>query len=300
MKDMHQLEVFRAVAQHLSFTRAAQALMLTQSAVSHQIAGLERHFGTPLFTREGRSITLTPAGHTLAQQSQQILTLLDEVEEAVRHSARPDMGKLRIGASPTACQYLIPESLREFRESYPQYSLSITPGDSPVITQLLLDGQIDLGIVIKSERLKQLHFVPLFQDELGFLVSALHPWARAGKVDRTQIAEQHYILYSRHSATFQTIERYFANHRMPLRNWTELGSMEAIKEIVKLGLGVSITAAWIARQELAERSLVWLNLPGGHARRTWCIAYRTGKRLSIAEQTFIGLCQAVAAQIFTK
>ncbi|MEI8194692.1 MAG: LysR family transcriptional regulator [Phycisphaerae bacterium] len=297
MDNVHQLKVFHAVAQFLSFTRAAQALYLTQSAVSHQIAALERELGTALVIREGRTIHLTEAGKVLEQQARHVFTALERATEAVRLAARPDLGRLRIGASPTACQFLIPESLREFRESYPAFNLSIIPGDSPVVTQHVLDDTIDLGVVIRSERIKQLHFTPLFEDELGFLVSALHPWARAGKVDRRQIAGQHYVLYSRSSATFRTIERYFARIKTPLQDWTELGSMEAIKELVKLGLGVSITASWIARAELAEKSLAWLPLPGPRTRRSWCVAYRAGREISIAEHTFIGLCQSVASHL---
>lgn len=297
MKDVQQIETFLMVAQKLSFTRAAQSLLLTQSAVSHQISTLERNLGTLLFFREGKSIALTQAGLALQKNAPRIIALLAEVEEMVRAAAHPERGSLRIGASTTACQYLIPESLREFRESYPDYSLSITPGDSPAVIQLLLDGFIDLGIIIKSERIKQLQCATIFQDELGFLVSSQHPWARARKVDREQISSQHYILYTRSSATFQMIADYFTRHHLPLKNWTELGSMEAIKEIVKLGLGVSITAPWIARPELHEGSLTWLKLPSGYAKRQWCIAYRSNKRLSIAEQTFVGLCQAVAQQI---
>jgi LysR family transcriptional regulator, low CO2-responsive transcriptional regulator len=297
MEDVHQLKVFQAVAQHLSFTRAAQSLFLTQSAVSHQIAALERHFNTRLIVREGRTISLTEAGTVLLQHARRVFAVLEETEQAVRLAARPDMGRLRIGASPTACQYLIPESLREFRESYPSFSLAVSPGDSPVVAERLLEGAIDLGLLIRSDRIKQLAYHELFEDELGFIVSPLHPWARAGKVDRRQIGEQHYVLYSRNSATFRTIERYFAHLKLPLRDWTELGSMDAIKELVKLGLGISITAPWIARAELEQKSLVWLRMPGRRLTRTWCIACRSGRLLSIAEQTFIGLCQSVASQL---
>ncbi|HSI33556.1 MAG TPA: LysR family transcriptional regulator, partial [Tepidisphaeraceae bacterium] len=147
MEDVHQLRSFLAVAENLSFTRAAEGLFLTQSAVSHQIADLERALGVELFIRHGRTIELTPAGRVLVDRARRIFADLKDAKAAVVAAARPDMGRLRIGASATACQYLIPESLREFRESFPAYSLSITPGDSPMVTDRLLDGSIDLGVM---------------------------------------------------------------------------------------------------------------------------------------------------------
>jgi DNA-binding transcriptional LysR family regulator len=299
MDDVHQLRVFRSVAENLSFTRTAEILFLTQSAVSHQIARLERELGTPLFLRQGRSVSLTHAGATLLKHTRHIFAALDEAEAAVRQTTRPDLGRLRVGASVNACQYIIPEALREFRESFPGYSLSITPGDTPAISELLADGAIDLALMLRTERRPTLRYHDLFTDELGFLVSPLHPWAKAGRADRKELASQHLVVYSRNSATFRMIERYFVRQQVPLRDWIELGSTEAIKELVKLGLGISITASWIARPELQSKSLAWLPLPNMRLKRTWCVASQASKDLSVAEQTFIGLCKAVAADLDT-
>lgn len=297
MEDVHQLRVFMAVAENLSFTRAAQALYLTQSAVSHQVSALEKELASPLFVRHGRTISLTPAGLVLAEHSRRVFGALRDAELAVRQATRQDLGRLRVGASSTACQYIIPESLREFRECFPGYTLSIIPGDTPLVTERLLEGSIDLGLIIRPERKIKLIYHDLMVDELGFLVSPLHPWARAGRVDRQQLAEQRMVLYSRTSETFRLVEKFFIRSRSPLRDWTELGSMEAIKELVKLGLGVSIVARWIALPELAQKSLVWLPLPGPKLKRSWSIAAAGGRELSIAEQTFIGLCQTVAKDL---
>src|SRR6266566_1325579 len=297
MEDVHQLKSFLAVAENLSFTRAAESLFLTQSAVSHQIADLERSLGVELFIRHGRTIELTGAGRVLAERARRIFAELKDAQAAVLAAARPDLGRLRIGASAAACQYLIPESLREFRECFPSYSLSIMPGDSPMVAQRVLDGSIDLGVMLKPEQRLKLTYFDLFEDELGFVVSALHPWAKAGKVDRKELARQRMVFYSRTSATFRLVERFFVRMKTPLPDWIELGSMEAIKELIKLGLGVSMMAQWICRAELAQKSLVWLPAPGGRLGRTWCIACPSGRKLSIAEQTFIGLCGDAAGRL---
>ena len=297
MLDVHQLKVFAAVAENLSFTRAAERLFLTQSAVSHQIARLEREIGCPLLERQGRAVALTAAGREMAVHARRVFAVVEEAHVAAAHAGRPNTGRLRIGASSTACQYIIPEALREFRECFPGYSLAITPGDSPQTADRVINGEVDLGLMVRLDRQKKLAYHDLFDDELKFLVSPLHPWAKAGKVDRRQLADQHMVLYSRNSATFRLIERYFLKMRAPLRDWIELGDMGAIKELVKLGLGVSVTAEWTARPEVAEKSLVLLPVPGSRLHRRLCISTPAGRELSMAEQTFIGLCQAVAREL---
>lgn len=299
MLDVHKLHVFSAVAQFLSFTRAAQSLFLTQSAASHAVASLEREMGTALFRREGKRIELTDAGRVLVDHARRLFAAMDEAQAAVKQAARPDRGFLRVGASPAACQYLIPESLREFRESYPEFQVAIAVHDSPQIAKELEEGTIDLGLMVRAagrKRDRQLAYHELFTDELGLLASPLHPLGKERKVDRRSLLEQHFVLYTRTSASFRIIERYLLRQQVPLRAFTELGSMEAIKELVKLGLGISMVAPWIAAQEIAQGSLVWMKLPGGGRSlvRHWSMACRAGRRLSIAEQTFLGLCRSTA------
>jgi DNA-binding transcriptional LysR family regulator len=297
MPDVHSLKVFVAVAQNLSFTRAAETLFLTQSAVSHQVASLEKELDTALFERRGRTIGLTAAGRALAERAKRVFTAIDEAVEAVKQAAQPGLGRLRIGAPPTACQHLLPEAIVEFRECFPTYVLSINPGDSPDVADRVLDGSIDLGLLIRPDprdRGGRLDYYDLFEDELGFLLPPTHPWARKGKADRREVADQRMVLYSRGSTTFRAVDRWFVKMKTPLRDPLELGSMEAIKALVKLGLGVSVMAAWVARPELTQGSLAWLPLPGGRVRRQWCVAALAGRPLSLAEQAFVGLCRSAA------
>ena len=295
MEDVQGLRVFLAVAENLSFTRAAESLFLTQSAVSHQIARLEREVAAPLLVRHGRTVSLTPVGAELVGHARRVMAALADAAAAVRQAARPGAGRLRVGASATACQHLIPEALREFRECFPDYSLSILPADTPAVVDRLVDGTLDLGVVVRADRGdRRVAYHDLFADELGVLVSPLHPWAKAGRADRRTLGDQRLILFSRQSATFRLVDRYLAKAGVPLRDFIELGSMEAIKELVKMGLGVGVVARWVTRPELADRSLVWLPMPGGRLARTWSMAAPAGRELTVAEQTFVGLCQDAA------
>jgi len=122
----------------------------------------------------------------------------------------------------------------------------------------------------------------------------------AGRVARDEIPRQHYVLYNKNSYTFRVVEEYFRAEDMVLNTIIEFGSMESIKELVKLGLGVSILAPWIAQKELQEKSLVSLPLGRRKLKRTWGILHWRGRRLSLAEETFIGLCRTVTEELAQK
>jgi DNA-binding transcriptional LysR family regulator len=123
-----------------------------------------------------------------------------------------------------------------------------------------------------------------------------HPWAQAGRVVRDEIPTQQYVLYNKNSFTFELVEEYFSAEDMVLNMIMEFGSMEAIKELVKLGLGVSILAPWIARKELEAGELVSLPLGKRKLKRTWGLACWRGRRLTLAEETFVNLCRTHSAR----
>ncbi len=160
--------------------------------------------------------------------------------------------------------------------------------------------RVDLALTLEPKPDEQLSFHPLFTDELMFLVSPLHPWAIKQQVIRADIPKQNYILYNRNSYTFGVVEEYFAQEGCELKTFMQLGSMEAIKELVKLGLGVSVLAPWIAQKELQERSLVALPLGRRKLKRNWGLLQWKSRHLSLAEQTFRGLCEAVTEELSRK
>jgi DNA-binding transcriptional LysR family regulator len=242
----------------------------------------------------GKSVRLTLAGEQLLAHAKKILSEMEAARERLEELGKWGHGRLRIGASSTTCQYILPAVLREFKDSFPQCLIQIEPGDTPDSVECLHQNRIDLAIALEPRREPQLEFRPLFQDNLEFLVSAQHPWAQAGKVDRSEITRQRFILYTRSSYVSDMIEEYFRRERIVLPTSIELGSMEAIKELVKLGLGVSILAPWVAAKELAEGSLRALPLGRRRLERRWGILLRKGQRLTLAQETFLGLCRTVA------
>jgi DNA-binding transcriptional LysR family regulator len=298
--DSRQLCAFYHVANTGSFTQGGRAVGLSQSAISRAIQGLEQDVGCRLLDRLGKKVALTQAGEQLLQHAQKILSEMEASRESLRRLGRWGQGRLRLGASTTACQHILPPVLREFKESFPEHTITIEPSDTRGMVSALLNHRIDLALTLDPGPEPQLEFHELFNDELYFIVGAMHAWAQTGRVERAEVPKQNYILYSKSSVTFRLVEEYFRQEEMVLNTVLEVGSMEATKELVKLGLGVSVLAPWIARKELEERSLIALPLGRRKLRRRWGVLHWRGKRLNLAEETFIGLCRSATQGMFAE
>lgn len=294
--DSRQIRAFSVLARTGSFTQAARELHMTQSGVSHSMNALERQTGCRLLDRLGKKVILTQAGEQLLHHVNKILREMEGAQESLAQLGKWGRGRLRIGASTTACQHIIPSVLREFKESFPDHAITVEAGDTPELIERLLRHRIDIALTLEPDKEPQLEFKPLFADELKFIVGALHPWAQARRVDRSEVPRQNYILYSKRSITFRLIEEYFRREQMVLNTVIELGTMEATKELVKLGVGISILAPWIAQKELEERSVVALPLGRRSLIRHWGILHWRGRRFNLAEETFVGLCESATAQ----
>ncbi|MFA5265541.1 MAG: LysR family transcriptional regulator [Opitutaceae bacterium] len=295
--DSRQLVAFSTLARVSSFTQAAKELGLTQSAISHAIKSLEGEVSCRLCDRAGRRIVLTQAGEQFLQHTQRILAEMTSAREGIDALNNWGHSRLRLGASMTACQYILPPVLREFKQRYPRCHISIEPGDHARQLELLEHSQIDLAFMIEPMVRRGYEFIPFFTDELLFIVAPSHPWAVKGNVPRDGIASETIILYTKTSHTFKMISDYFHSAGILLGRYLELGSMEAIKELVKLGMGAGIVAPWVAQAELAQGQLLSFSMGPQPLRRRWGVAYPSHRRLSLAEETFVSLCRTQTSQL---
>ncbi len=289
--DSRQLRAFVTIVRTGSFTVAARELFLSQSAVSHSLRTLEEDIGCRLLDRVGKRVTLTPAGEHLFHHAEKILQDMINARQEITQLGQWGVSRLRIGASTTACQHILPGVLTRFKEQFPKCHIIIEPGDTPEMIEGLHSNEIDIAIALEPKHHEQLDFRSLFLDELAFVVSPDHPWAAQGHATRTDIPTQSYIFYSKNSYTFRMVVEYFAGEEMVLKNVMELGSMDAIKEMVKLGMGVSVLAPWIVRNDLREGRLVALPLGRRKLKRNWGVLRWRNKSLSLAEESFISLCR---------
>src|SRR6266853_799612 len=149
--DSRQVRAFCVLAHTGSFTQAARELHLTQSGVSHSMKALERDVSCRLFDKVGKKLALTQAGEQLLQHATKILQEMENARESLTHLGKWGRGRLRLGASTTACQHLIPPVLREFKESFPQHAITIEPGDTSELVAALLRHRIDLALVMEPD-----------------------------------------------------------------------------------------------------------------------------------------------------
>src|SRR2546430_3673140 len=179
--DSRQLRAFATLARTGSFTVAGMELDLWQCAVSHSMKALEQDVGCRLLDRLGKKVLLTQAGEQLLHHAQKILSEMSQARESLRQLGKWGRARLRVGASTTACQYILPAVLREFKESFPQCLINVEPGDTPEAIALLRENRIDLALALQPKNEEKMEFVPLFTDELVFLMSPVHPWARSAE-----------------------------------------------------------------------------------------------------------------------
>ncbi|MGB0343842.1 MAG: LysR family transcriptional regulator [Coraliomargarita sp.] len=291
--DSRQLLAFCTLVQTGSFTETARKLSLTQSAISHTIKNLETDLRCQLVTRSGRKINITSDGESLYESAQHILSQMASARAQIQNRINWGRGRLRLGASTTACQYLLPNILREFNECFPDCILSILPADTPELLERLRRHEIDLVIIIDPGSTTDVKMYPLFNDELVLVTSATHPFTGKARINFKSISEERLVLYNKSSQTFLEIDRFLRARKLALHNYIELGSMEAIKELVKINYGVSMLADWTIQEEVSQGSLARISTGKEKIVRKWCIAHSSEKKLSITEETFLGICQSV-------
>lgn len=291
--DSRQLRAFLTLSRLGSFTETAKELNLTQSAISHAIRSLEKDLDCRLLYKSGKKILLSQEGKKLLQHAELILQEMTIARAEIDSIRNINKGSLRIGCSESTSQFILPTVLREFKDCFPEYQISVKPGDTPELIHLLEHNQIDLALAMKPENEKNFSSRTIFKDRLSYLVSPHHEWALKGKISSSTIAKQNYILYNRKSYSFKLIDQYFYERGIQITSFIELGSVEAIKELVKLGLGISILAPWVARKEISNGSLISLPLSKQGIRREWTAVTIRDKPLNLAEETFVGLCETV-------
>lgn len=294
--DTRQLRAFVSLARSGSFTQAGRELHLTQSAISHAIKALETDLGCQLFHRQGKSVHLTHAGRELLPSAETILQVMTQARSALGTLDQTPRGKLRIGCTTAAAQFILPTVFREFKESFPLYEIKVVCGETPDTIDKLMKGDVDLTVSLRPNDVSRLDCHAIFEDELEFLVSPLHPWAQKPPKLK-DAANETFIVASRNSLNFTLIQEFFMKQGVRLGNFIELGSSEATKELAKLGIGVAIAAKWIARNEIEAGQLVVVPMPKGRLKRRWVVSTLKGRQLNLPERTFVGLCEEVGRRM---
>jgi LysR family transcriptional regulator for metE and metH len=242
--DSRHLRLVAEVARTQSVTRAADRLHVTQSAVSHQLREIEARLGTPLFHRSGRRMVPTPAGAHLVQSAARVLEEIDRAESAIGQLARHDAGEFRVCTQCHTGYHWLPPLLHAVRRRFPKVEVRIAPEHTDHAIGALLDGKIDLAILNGDPKDSRLRLQPLFQDEHALIVAPGHPFAKRAFVTAEQISRERLFLYSRSLDDALIVQSVLRPARLEPGDVTLIRLTEAILEMVKAGLGVSVLPTW--------------------------------------------------------
>lgn len=258
-----RLQVFHAVAKHLSFTKAAEALFMTQPAVTFQIRQLEEHFNTRLFDRAHGRIALTPAGQLALDYAERILGLSAELETRLKEMSGQVAGPLLIGASTTIAEFLLPQVLGEFKARFPSVVPRLFVANSEAVQGRIAERTLDLGFIEGDSHLPSLVTDVCCDDELRVVCAPAHPLAKLKSVAPKALMEHAYVSREPGSGTREVIDHYLQKAGVQpdsLQVVMELGSPEALKGLVATGLGFTIMSRAIAALEVKLGRLVQIPL----------------------------------------
>jgi LysR family transcriptional regulator, low CO2-responsive transcriptional regulator len=287
MRDatLRQLQIFAAVAKHLSFTRAAEDLRLTQPAVSMQVKALETLAGLPLVERVGRRIALTEAGAELLPHAHAVLRSLQDAEDAFAALRGLAAGRVSIAVVSTA-KYFAPKLLALFSRDHPELELKLAVHNRDAVVQLLVENEVDLALMGTPPRHLETAAFPFARHPLVVIAAPDHRLARERRVPVRALAAETFLVREPGSGTRAAMERFFAQHHVHPAATTEISSNETIKQAVMAGMGLGFISQHAIGLELAAGQLALVHLEGLPVVRDWNVVHRTEKRLSPAALAF--------------
>ncbi|GAB3577002.1 LysR family transcriptional regulator [Spirosoma luteolum] len=260
-----RLTVFYTVAKRLSFTKAAAELFVTQPAVTKHIQELENRFGTALFDRRGNQISLTTAGQLLLRHAETILATYRQLEFDMNALKGEPGGVLRLGASSTVSQYVIPPVLARFHEQSADVSISLNSGNTEQIEQQLLNNDIDLGLVEGRTHHSDIRYTPFVKDELVLICRSDHPLASRDEITLDELRTIPIVLRERGSGSLEVVEHALRGAGLRLTDLTldmQLGSTESIKSYLLNSRCMAFISIFAVQSELKAGTLRVLDVQG--------------------------------------
>lgn len=278
MIENFRVRVFRAVAHHLNFSRAAEELLLTQPAVTQQIKALEDEFGLPLFDRSGGHIALTAGGRALLPFAEKMKALSEEAFAAVASASGQQVGELALGASQTIGQYLLPNLVAGFLQVHPKIHVTARSGNTDAMLEALVSRQIHLALIEGPEARKDLNIEPFMEDHMVLVVPASHEWANH-EMEIDALRTQPLLMREFGSGSRRVVERALAGAGLKKKDLVvsmELDSTEGLLSAVEAGLGVTFVSRWAVRNQLSLGTLKLARIRDLKLSRKFSLAYASG------------------------
>ena len=282
---LRQLKTFEAVARHLSFSRAALELHLTQPAVSTQVRMLEGHAGMPLFEQLGKKTYLTPAGAALLQCARAIVRQFDEAEAAMAQCRGIAGGRLNV-AVISAGDYFFPQLMVAFARAHPGVQLNLTVHNREELLGQLDANRTDLAVMVRPPAGSDTHSAAFAPHPYVIVAAPDHPLAAQARVDMAALLSYPFVVRERGSDTWQSMQDAFGAHLQLVQVAMEIRSTETIKQAVIAGMGLGFLSAHTILRERKDRSLVVLPVDGFPLMLHWYVVHRREKRLPPVARAF--------------
>lgn len=288
--DIKQLEIFTKIVDLKSFSKAAEAVYLTQPTVSGHIQSLEEELSTKLLDRLGREVVPTKSGKVLYEYAKRMIALRDETRQALDQLMGRMKGEIVVGGSTIPGEYLMPATIGRFRDKYPEVTVVLKIGDTADIVNKVLDGECEVGIVgsrVDDSRLEYREFV---KDELVLIASPKYPLPKKGDITAKELGSIPFVMRERGSGSRMTIEKRLLEmgaDPVGINVVAEMGSTEAVKQAVKAGLGVSLVSSMAVTEDLRHKTLKTLPFKGKRFLRSFYIVSHRGRTMSPIGQVFM-------------
>ncbi len=282
---LRQLQIFEAVARHLSFTRAAEELHLTQPAVSMQVRQLEGQVGAPLIEHLGKRIRLTEAGDEIRRCATAVAARLDATAQRIDVLRGGHGGHLRLSIASTV-NYFAPRLLAEFCRQYPAVQVTLDVTNRESLLRQLADGSAEVVLMGRPPPRQGLESTPFMDNPLLPIAAPGHALSGQRRITLAQFESQTFVSREPGSGTRRAFERFCAEHHLGIQPSIEMSSNEAIKQSVEAGLGIAVVSRHTIELELAAGRLVVLEVAHFPILRRWHMVHRGGRQLSPVARTF--------------
>jgi DNA-binding transcriptional LysR family regulator len=288
--DLWQLKIFCKVVELKSFSKAGEAVHLSQPTVSSHIKELEGHFGTRLVDRLSRRVLPTKAGELLYDYAQQLVALRDRTEAVMAEFSGKMKGRLSIGGSTIPGGYLLPRIIGLFSKRYPEVRISLKVGDTSEILSMVATGRIEAGVVGAKSSDKLLQQVPMAVDEMCLVVPSDHIWAQRQTIKFKELLGEPFIVRELGSGTLRSIEQQLQKKGYTVSDLNivaEMGSTEAVRQAIKNKVGLSILSAIAVADDIQTGLLKAISIEGLNLKRSFYLTTHKQRTPSPLSTTFI-------------
>jgi DNA-binding transcriptional LysR family regulator len=292
--ELNQLRVFCAVVEKKSFSRASEAVFLSQPTVSLQIRSLEQELGTRLLDRQGKEVSVTGSGKLLYGYARKILQIADEAGQAIAQLKGLIMGEIIIGASTIPGEYILPGTLAEFKGKYPGIEINLAISDTKEIIRRVLDHEVEIGFVGQREKSEKLEFHGFSTEKLVLIAPMSPPWLPHDQITVEELRKVPFIIRESGSGTRSSIERKLHEFGVKETDFNivmRVGSTAAVKKAVESGAGVSIISERAIENEIKLGLLKKVPIEGLVLQREFFIVQRRGRSLSPATKALLAFLE---------